>query len=131
MDSNSQYFIGIHALNLAFFKELPQYKHAVMLLKRLACLFPRGQTFDPHSVVVRINGRLERHWLAAGFPMKELRNADNYLIVGGPWWEIVHNGYVAEAPPGSGRYEITNEGWDAVKSNTVEVDNDYISTILP
>jgi predicted transcriptional regulator len=43
----------------------------------------------------------------------------------------VHNGYVAEAPPGSGRYEITDEGWAVVKSNTVEVDDDYIDTILP
>jgi len=28
-------------------------------------------------------------------------------------------------------YEITDEGWALVKSNRVEVDDDYISTILP
>jgi predicted transcriptional regulator len=51
--------------------------------------------------------------------------------VGGPWHEIVDAGYVTEAPQGGGKYEITDKGWAVVKSNTVEVDDDYISTILP
>ena len=68
MNSSSPFFIGIAALNLGFFKELPRHDQGVMLLKRLAYLFPRGQTFDPYSVPVWIQGRPNPNGLADGFP---------------------------------------------------------------
>ena len=54
--------------------------------------------------------RREAQRASYGFPTNELSEADRYLLHGA-WWEIVHNGYVAEAPAGSGRCEITDEGW--------------------
>jgi hypothetical protein len=123
MNLSSPYFIGIDAVNLASFKEDTVDHQDVMLLKRLAFLFPRGQTFNPYRVAVWIDGRPNPNGLAAGFPRNELEEAERYLLCL-PWWEIVHNGYVAEAPSGSGKYEITDEGWAVVESNTGEVDFD-------
>jgi len=101
--------------NLSSFKDLPRHEQGVMLLKRLACLVPRGQTFDPHSTVDWRNGRPERYGLATGFPRNELKKADSYLLTY-PWSEIVLAGYVAEAHPGSRWYRITDEGWAVVMS---------------
>jgi hypothetical protein len=116
----------VEAANLAFFKGYFRHSQGVMLLKRLAYLFPQGQTFDRH-VPVWIPGRRtptpNPNGLAYHFPTNELSEADRYLQID-VWWELVGNGYVAEAPPQSGKYEITDKGWEVVESNTVEVEGD-------
>jgi hypothetical protein len=48
-----------------------------------------------------------------------------------PRSDIVRTGYVAEASPGSKRYEINDEGWAVLESHSVQVDDDYINQILP
>ena len=140
MKSSSPYYIDPVVHNLVRLRELSLHDQGVFLLKRLALSFRVGETFSKDDLFeTRTRAgkktRSKVYWpdpngLAAGFPWYELLFVRNDLCHR-VWAEIVHAGYVAEAPPGSGRYEITNEGWDAVKSNTVEVDNDYISTILP
>jgi hypothetical protein len=92
----------------------------VRLLKRIAFLFGK-QTFDPHKEPPNIWGQPDRGGLALGFFPYELRDAGLYILTY-PWSEIVRTGYVAEAPPGSGMYEITAEGWVVVESKPVEVD---------
>ena len=105
---------------LASFKDLPQHEQGVRLLKRIAFLFGK-QTFDPHKEPPNIWGQPDRGGLALGFFPYELRDAGLYILTY-PWSEIVRTGYVAEAPPGSGMYEITAEGWVVVESKPVEVD---------
>jgi hypothetical protein len=117
-------FVNGHCTNLDSFKDLPRHEQGVMLLKRLAVLFGK-QTFDPQQVPVEIGACVNSDGLAFGFPPSELRDAHLYLLTD-PWSEIACAGYVAEAPLGSGMYEITAKGWVEVESKPVKVDNDVL-----
>ena len=110
-----RFVFGEEATNLGAFKDLPRHEQGVMLLRRLAYLVPRGQTFDPHHVRGGSISSDDSAELAYSFPPSELRDANLYLLTY-PWSEIVRAGYVAEAPPGSERFEITAEGWAVVMS---------------
>ncbi len=123
--SRERIIIG-NCTDLSSFKDLPRIEQSVRLLKRLAFLFGK-RTFNPHKPV-DIWGHTLLRGLADGF-RDEMQDAEAYLLTY-PWSEIVRAGYVAEAPPGSGMYEITAEGW-VVESKPVEIDDDYINTILP
>jgi hypothetical protein len=111
--------------SLGSFRESPRHEQDVRLLKRLAVLFPQGQTFDPHRVPVETDGLNNRNGLAFGFPPGELRDANLYILTY-LWPEIVRTGYVAEAPPGSGRYQITDEGWGVVEGIKFRGDDGYL-----
>ncbi len=106
--------------NLGSFKDLPRHEQGVRFLKRLAFIFGK-QTFDPHKVPWSFAGSTG---LACGFKHDEVRDAELYLLTY-PWSEIACAGYVAEAPPGSGMYEITPTGWVVVESKPVECNDDF------
>ena len=98
--------------NLGSFKDLGHGEQGVMLLNHLALLFGK-QTFDPRKVPEEICGFVFKKGLA--YSSAELQDAHRYLLTY-PWSAIAYADFVAEAPPGSGMYEITAEGWAMVES---------------
>ena len=94
------------------FKEIGGLEQPVMLLRHLALVFGK-RTFDPHKVPEEICGFVFTKGLA--YSSAELQDAHLYILTD-PWPWIVDQGYVAEAPPGSGMYEITAWGWARVES---------------
>jgi|NGEPerStandDraft_6_1074524.scaffolds.fasta_scaffold131171_1 hypothetical protein len=119
MKSSSPYYIDPVVHNLVRLRELSLHDQGVFLLKRLALSFRVGETFSKDDLFeTRARAgkktRSKVYWpdpngLAAGFPWYELLFVRNDLCHR-VWAEIVHAGYVAEAPPGSGWYRITEEG---------------------
>jgi hypothetical protein len=105
--------------NLSSFKDLQRREQGMLLLKRVAFLFGK-QTFDPYKALANIGGYTHSNELVRGFASNEQRDAELYLLTY-PWSEIMCSGYVAEAPPGSGMYEITAKGWVAI-----QVDDDIM-----
>lgn len=124
-DTGSPFLISHVAKDFSSFQVLLQDEQRMLLLRRLAVLFPRGQTFDPHSVPVWIDVRPNPDGLAFGFPERELSRA-NVDLLSYTWHSIVHNGYAVEAPPGSKRYEITDVGWAVVEHYIVHGLNDLL-----
>jgi hypothetical protein len=104
--------------NLGSFKYLGQGEQGVMLLNHLALLFGK-RTFDPHKAPEEICGFVFTKGLA--YSSAELQDAHVYLLTHPLSW-IAYGGFVAEAPPGSGMYEITDKGWALVESK----DDDYL-----
>jgi hypothetical protein len=100
--------INRHCGTLGGFKDLPLHEQSMLLLERLEVLFGK-QTFDP-------NGHTASQRLAEGFAYREERDAYLYVLTD-PWSEVVRAGYVAEAPPGSGMYEITAKGFVAIHAD--------------
>jgi hypothetical protein len=69
--------------------------------------------------------------LAPGLGNGEARDGV-HLLLGEAWDEIARTGYIAEAPPGTGEYEITDKGWAVVQRNRVKDDiDDHIAKIFP
>jgi len=130
MSSTSSIFIPASDPTPSCLRGLSLHDQGLFLLERLAFLCPRGKTFRELDLYLGTRDRPDPNGLVPGVPSYEVRRTIRHLF-DYPWREIVRAGYIAEAPPGSGRYEITDEGWAVVKSNTVEVDDDYIDTILP
>jgi len=97
--------------NLGSFKYLWQGDQDVMLLNHLALLFGK-RTFDPHKVPEEICGFVFTKGVA--YSSAELQDAHLYLLTY-PWSRIKGGGFVAEASPGSGMYEITAKGWAVVE----------------
>ena len=98
--------------SLSFFKETGGLARPVMLLRHLALVFGK-RAFDPHKEPEEVCGFVFTKGLA--YTSAELQEAHLYILTDSwPW--IVDQGYVAEAPPGSGMYEITAWGWARVES---------------
>ena len=97
--------------NLGSLKVLAPREQDVLLLRHLAPLFGK-RTFDPHKVPEKICGFVFTKGLA--YSSAELQEAHLYVLTY-LWPRIVGAGLVAEAPPGSGMYEITAEGWAVVE----------------
>ena len=115
--SNPRRLVNGNWHDLSSFKELPRDEQGVMFLKRVAFLFPRGKTFDPHKVPVEdYDGFDVSDGLAYGFLSSELGDANLYLLTS-LWPEIARAGYVAEAPPRSGMYKVTAKGWAVVDND--------------
>jgi hypothetical protein len=112
--------------NLGSFKVLCQSDQDMLLLRHLALLFGE-RTFDPYKAPEEITGFVSTKGLA--YSSAELQEAHLYLLTN-PWSAIVSEGFVSEAPTGSGMYEITAKGWVMVESNTFEVDSYYIDRIF-
>lgn len=111
-----RFSFGVAAASLDSFKALPLHEQGVMLLRRFAEFVPEGQTFYPHSVSRSWSGgRDDWNQISYGFPSSEPWDAKRYLLTH-PLSEIVRAGYIAEAPPGSGRYRFTAEGRAVVMS---------------
>ena len=132
MSWSPPFLISYVAADMRSFEYLPWHEQRVLLLKRLAVLFPRGQTFDPYNVPVWSESRINGHrsvsnpnGLACGFPESQLMWAKDYFLKY-PWSDIVRAGYVAEAPAGSKRYEITDEGWAVIESIRFSGEDDIL-----
>ena len=110
INSSSPNHIDFFAHNLASFNELPLRDQGIFLLAQIALSISWGKTFSKDDLFLRKGNRLDPKGLAQGFPWYEREIALTKLS-GSPWDAIVDAGYVAEARPGSGRYQITHEGW--------------------
>ena len=130
MNSNSPHLIPNVICSLADLKDLSLHDQGLFLLSRIPLLAPRGKTFWGVGLFRHERNRPDPNWLAPGIPKYEIRMTIIHLLCD-PWREIVRNGYVAEAPPGNGWYEITDKGWAVLESHSVKVDDDYINQILP
>jgi hypothetical protein len=97
--------------NLGSLKVLAPREQDVLLLRHLAPLFGK-RTFDSHKVPEEICGFVFTKGLA--YSSAELQEAHLYLLTY-LWPRIVGAGLVTEAPPRSGMYEITAEGWAVVE----------------
>jgi hypothetical protein len=97
--------------NLGSLKVHAPREQDVLFLRHLAPLFGK-RTFDPHKVPEEICGFVFTKGLA--YSSAELQEAHFYLLTY-LWPRIVGAGLVTEAPPGSGMYEITVEGWAVVE----------------
>jgi hypothetical protein len=129
MNSSSTNDIDSSAHNLACFKELPLRDQGVFLLKRLALLFPRNQSFMKVRLAQCTPANLGPNGLAFGFPEKERREALSYLL-DGPWRELMDARYIDKESLDYSSFEITAVGWAAIESNTFEYD-DYLDKIFP
>jgi len=109
--------------SLAYLEDLSLHDQGLFLLSRLATFFPRGKTFWKIDVFRREGSIPPPNWLAPGIPKYEIRMTIHHLSFYA-WNEILHNGWVAEAPPVSGWYEITDKGWEVVESNTCPCEGD-------
>ena len=99
--------------SLSFFKEIGNLARPVMLLRHLALVFGK-RTFDPHKAPEEICGFVFTKGIADS--SAELQEAHLYILTDS-WPTLVFERFVAEAPPGSGMYEITAHGWAMVESN--------------
>ena len=105
----------------------------MLLLRRLALVFPPRKKFRLLGLVDYYETcKPDTNGLVPGLEIHEARLGVHCLL-GEAWDEIARTGYVSEAtwPWGNGWFEITDDGWAVLESNTVKVDDDYISTILP
>ena len=109
MSDLMEFHFGAEVNDLGSFKDLPRREQGLMLLRRLAYLFPHRRFLD----IGQVNCFDNWDEVVYGFPASELRDASLYLRTY-PWSEIVRAGYVAEAPRGMSEYQITALGWAVV-----------------
>lgn len=117
MPSASQPFlIAAVAGTLAGLRALPRTDQAMLLLRRMAYVFPQVQNvggFNKHNILLP-NDPIG---LAAGFPESEKMPVLRQLL-GAPWTQLVNDGYLVDLS-GSGFFSISDEGVAAAKSAAI------------
>jgi len=99
------------APSLAALKKLPVHTQGVLLLRRLAHFYPRGQRFCKRNFMTSLPDPIG---LAIGYSQREVPDVIRHLL-GAPWQEMERQFYIHNAT-GDGWYEVTDEGWQAVET---------------
>jgi hypothetical protein len=103
--------ISASAPTLPDLKQLPKEQQALLLLKRLAHLFPRGRSFSRSNFMIESHLGPDPYSLVTGYPRETQMEAIRYLL-GIPWQELVRHGFIFAT--NADFYELTEEGWTEI-----------------
>lgn len=101
------------APTLADLKKLSLAQQSLLLLARLAALYPQMRgTGGLHKGNLLLAN--DPYGLAAGYSGGENSEVRRHLL-GAPWTALVNEGYIVD-PAGSGSYSVTDEGYEALRN---------------
>ena len=107
--------IAAVAHSLADFKSLPLPDQSILLLKRLALLFPQGQTFSKQNFLsFGPNNLPDPYGITSGYPREIVPEMLRYLL-SLPWHYLEQNYLIAQIPAHNGFFELTPHGFEATK----------------
>ena len=107
--------ISASAPTLAELQQLPRERQALLLLRRLAHLYPKGQSFARSNCGLDSHLGPDPYGLVTGYPREVQKAAIQYLL-GVPWQELERQHFIYPTISDQGFVEITDDGWAVVSS---------------